>query len=371
MLDTLRTLLARYLFCPLQGISAGDWWRLLVRHRFAVDPAYWPRAALMTLCSMQNSVFARCEEWWYGQRIKAAQIQPAVFILGHYRSGTTHLHNLLSLDRQFGYPTLLQTIYPHTFLTTAAMLKPFMSVLLPRQRPLDNVAVGPDAASEDEFALCAATGLSPYMAWVFPRSGAMYYEYLTLRSVPGDELARWQAALTRYLKKLTLIADKPLLLKSPPHTARIRLLLEMFPEARFIHIHRDPYAVFASMRHLLRVGPPAWQLQRPSEEDVDARIIKTYKDIYDPYFEDRSLIPPGQFCEVGYEELEREPVQVVRTIYEALGLTGFESMRGVLEQYLRSLAGYQKNKYAELPAPLRQRIASEWQRSFDEWGYVH
>jgi hypothetical protein len=369
VLDTIRTFLARHLFSPLQGITAGTFWRLLVRHRFAVHPSYWPRGALLTLCSVENSAFACWEEWRYGRKIDGTQIQPPVFILGHYRSGTTHLHNLLSHDQQFSYPTLLQTVYPQTFLTTGAMISPFMAIFLPRQRPLDNVAVGPEEPSEDEFALCAATALSPYMAWVFPRTGAGDDQYLTLRNVPGDELAQWKAALTRFLKKLTLVVDKPLLLKSPPHTARIGLLLEMFPKARFVHIHRHPYAVFASMRHLLRTGPPALQLQLPTMDDPDSWIINTYKTIYDPYFEERSLIPAGQFCEVGYEELEREPIRVVGSIYESLGLTGFESMQGSLQKYLASLAGYRKNEYPDLPEPLRERIACEWQRSFDEWGY--
>lgn len=342
---------------------------MLVRHRFAIDPRYWPRATLVTLSSLENSALARLQEWKYGQRIDAAQVRPPLFILGHYRGGTTHLHNLLSLDPQFSYPTLLQTIYPHTFLTAGAMLAPFMAMLMSPRRPQDNMAVAPALPAEDEFALCAATSLSPYMDWVFPRGPADYEKYLTLHNVSEEELGRWKKSLTRFLKKLTVVADRPLLLKSPPHTARIRFLLELFPGARFIHIHRHPYAVFVSTRHLWRVGTPAWQLQRPGIKDLDSRIISTYNAMYDAYFEDRGRIPPGQLCDVSYEELEREPLRVIEAIYNALGLAGFASMRQSLEDYLRSIGGYQKNVYRELPGPLRQRIAHEWRRSFDEWGY--
>ena len=327
MLDYLRIFLARYLFTLLQGVTAEDWRRLLVRHRFAVDPRYWPRAMLVTLTSLENSALARLEEWRYGRRIDAVQVRPPLFILGHYRSGTTHLHNLLSLDPQFAYPTLLQTIYPHTFLTARAMLAPFMTALMGRRRPPDNMEVAPGSPAEDEFALCAATSLSPYMGWVFPRGPAIYEKYLTFREASEEERTRWKAALTRFLKKLTLAADRPLLLKSPPRTARIRLLLELFPEGRFIHSHRHPYAVFVSTRHLWRTGPPSWQFQQPGEDDVDSQVINTYKVMYDAYFEERGLIPPGQFCEVSYEELEREPIKVVGSIYDALKLPGFASMR--------------------------------------------
>ena len=41
----------------LAGISAGDWWRLLRENQFAVDAAYWHRAAFITLASIVNSYF--------------------------------------------------------------------------------------------------------------------------------------------------------------------------------------------------------------------------------------------------------------------------------------------------------------------------
>jgi hypothetical protein len=107
--DSFRTLLARHLFSPLQGATWEEWWPLLARHRCAVDPQYWPRAALLTLAGLSNSAFARLEEWKYGQGIDATVVRPLLFILGHYRSGTTHLHNLLSLDPQFAYPRRFAT----------------------------------------------------------------------------------------------------------------------------------------------------------------------------------------------------------------------------------------------------------------------
>ncbi len=91
--------------------------------------------------------------------------------------------------------------------------------------------------------------------------------------------------------------------------------------------------------------------------------------MYDAYFEERGLIPEGRFCEVAFEDLEREPVGVVGSIYGALGLSGFEELRPRLEVYLASIASYRKNRHDELPEPLRRRIAHDWVRSFDEWGY--
>jgi hypothetical protein len=104
-------------------------------------------------------------------------------------------------------------------------------------------------------------------------------------------------------------------------------------------------------------------------QDGDDIIISVYTEMYDAYFEERGLIPEGRLCEVSFEDLEREPVGVVRSIYDALGLSGFEDLRPRLEGYLESIAGYRKNRHDELPEPLRRRIAHDWGRSFDEWGY--
>ncbi len=91
--------------------------------------------------------------------------------------------------------------------------------------------------------------------------------------------------------------------------------------------------------------------------------------MYDAYFEERGLIPDGRFCEVGFDDLEREPQRVVGSIYESLGLPGFDQIRPRLDGYLGSIAGYRKNRHEELPDQLHRRIAQDWGRNFDQWGY--
>ena len=88
-------------------MTLGDWWSLLRRHRFAIDPPHWPRSLIQTAVAASNSVVARIERRRFGPRIEATEVQAPLFILGHYRSGTTHLHNLLALDPQFAAPSFL------------------------------------------------------------------------------------------------------------------------------------------------------------------------------------------------------------------------------------------------------------------------
>jgi hypothetical protein len=276
---------------------------------------------------------------------------------------------LLALDPQFAAPNFYQALNPHTFLTTERVAAPFVGRLIPRRRFQDGMALAVGTPSEDEFAVCAMTGLSPYLAWCFPGDGSRYERYLTFRGATAEEIACWGKALTVLFKKLTLRFERPLVLKSPPHTARIRLLLSLFPDARFVHISRDPYAVFRSTKHLIQIVQPLYELCDGPVQDTDEHILSVYRTMYDAYFGERGSIPPGRLCEVAFEKLEHDPLEVVEYIYESLGLAGFGDIRAPLASYLRSIADYRKNRHNELAEPLRRRIADEWGRCFEEWRY--
>jgi omega-hydroxy-beta-dihydromenaquinone-9 sulfotransferase len=169
--DRLKDFLARHVFHPLQGMALGEWWALLRRHRFAIDVPHLPRTVIQTAISASNTAGARIERMRFGRRIEAARVEAPLFILGHYRSGTTHLHNLLALDPQFASPTFFQVLTPHTFLTHERFAAPLADRLIVRRRYQDEMALGAGVPSEDEFALCTMTGLSPYMAWCFRGRG--------------------------------------------------------------------------------------------------------------------------------------------------------------------------------------------------------
>jgi hypothetical protein len=356
-------------FTSLCGVTFGDWWSILRTNRFAIDWPYWPRAALLTLGCGLNSLFLVKEQKRFGARLAGVAVPPPLFILGHWRSGTTLLHNLLALDEQFAFPNLYEVFFPHTFLCTEEYRADQIAGLIPSTRLIDTMAQGLRMPNEDEFATCVLSLCSPYMLWSFPRNTAHYERYLTFRGVPEADLERWKSAFVLLLKKLTLRTNRPMLLKSPPHTGRIKLLLELFPEAKFLHIRREPYTVFQSTRHLNQVLTRSLQFQRPDPADADAAIIRRYRILHDAFFEERPLIPAGQFHEIVFEDLERDPIGEVRRTYEALGLSGFERVLPRLSEYVASLADYRKNEYPVLPPELRRRIHAEWRRSFEEWGY--
>lgn len=356
----------------LRGIVARDWWRLLRDNRFAIDREYLGRGWALTVMSIRNAIAKRAEERRFGAVTAAAQVQPPVFIIGHWRSGTTLLHELLAMDEQFTYPTLFQVSNPHTFLSWEEQVAAYYrSAREPAQtRPQDNMEITFDSPGEDEAALAMASLYSPVIAWAFPRREAFYDRYYTFGDVPPAELAVWKTTLVWFLKKLSIRYPKPAVLKSPTHTCRIRLLLELFPEAKFIHIHRNPYDVFRSTQQLYARAVPFSYLQQPPPNQVDEGIIRRYTLIYDAFFAEQPLIPARNYCEIGFEDLEHDMIGQIGRLYEQLHLVGFDALRSRLEQYIVARQGYQKNRHEALPESIRTRLARSWRRCFDTWGYA-
>ena len=351
------------------GITLGNWLCLLRENRFRIDPRYWPRAANITAGSVVNSLVRRWEDLHYGRRIRQTPVLPPVFVLGVWRSGTTHLHNLLAQDERFAFPNTYQVFYPQTFLTTERSNSWLVAAVMPEKRPQDNVCLGVKEPQEDEFAQCSLTGYAYMLAWAFPRA-LCYDRFLTFRDASSAEIREWQAALYGFVQKLSFKYGRPLVLKSPGHMGRIRMLLEIFPDARFVHIHRHPQAVYQSWLHTVRQVKSWWALQNYERPDAEDFGLRQYRELCDAYFDQRSLIDPSRFHELSYEDLEQNPLAELRRLYERLGLPNFAAVEPQLRQYLASLAGYRKNIFPELSPPWRDRLFRECRQCYDAWGYT-
>ena len=101
----------------------------------------------------------------------------------------------------------------------------------------------------------------------------------------------------------------------------------------------------------------------------DERIIAVYREMYDAFLDQKPSIPAGRFHEVAYEDLVRDPIGQVASIYEALGLSGFEQARPRMRDYLGSIAGYRRNEHPDLPEGLQRELSTRWRRCFEAWGY--
>jgi LPS sulfotransferase NodH len=328
-----------------------------------------PRALSICVQSLNNSLWSRWEKQQFDRHLESVSVLPPLFILGHWRSGTTWLHEILARDERFGYPNSYQVSFPHTFLSTEKFGARLSAPFLPRRRPMDGMEMKFSSPQEDEFVMCATTLQSPCLAWVFPRQRHEFARYLTLDSLAAEELAEWRNTFLWFLKKVQFRWERPLALKSPPHTARIRHLLDLFPQAKFVHIHRDPYRVIQSSLHTFRILHGWHTLQRYSLEDLEASTLKQYTEMHRAFFEQKGSIPEGCFHEISFEALEKDPVGEIGRMYRALDLPDFGKFEPSLRRYLNSVADHKKNRLLEIPQKLKLEIRKECRECFERWGY--
>jgi hypothetical protein len=354
-----------------QGCNVFAWMRLLWRNHFAIHPAYLYIAAIVTVVSVGHTILRYIQEAWYGTRLDRVPLRPApLFILGHWRTGTTLLHEMLILDERHTFPTTYECMEPNHFLLSERLLPRLLPFLMPSQRPMDNMKAGWDRPQEDEFALCMLGQPSPYLTIAFPNHPPQDQEAFDPERLPRRARASWKRVFLGFLKRVMFRDPRRLILKSPPHTCRIPTLLELFPDAKFVHIVRDPFVVFPSTMNLWRSLYEGHGLQRPNFRYLEEHVFSTFTYLYDRLEATRRLIPPGHFHELRYEDLVADPIGEMEKLYQALGLGEFEALRPRLEKFWSEQAGYKTNRYPELADALRAKIADRWGAVIERYGYA-
>ena len=314
--------------------------------------------------------FSLAERGWTALRTRADSAPAPVFIVGHWRSGTTHLYNVLSRDPRFGYVTPLATGMPWDFLFLGGLLRPLLERLVPSERLIDRVAVTPDAPQEDEIALASMQTLSFYHGIYFPRRIEEWFDRgVFFDGASEAEIARWCVRMRHFMAKLERAQpERRQLVKNPVYTARIALLRSLWPEARFIHIHRNPYVVFQSTRNFYRKLLPALSLQHHDAVDIDELVLSRYPRMMQRLVDDWAELPPERAIELRFEAFEREPLAETERIYRTLGLEGFDAARPAFEDYLATVDDYRKNRYTFARADL-DRVEERWWPFIERWGY--
>ncbi|MGI9427685.1 MAG: sulfotransferase family protein, partial [Bythopirellula sp.] len=258
---------------------------------------------------------------------------------------------------------------PHHFVLTDAWVTPWTEKLLPNRRPMDNMAAGWQRPQEDEFALGNLGVPTPYHSMIFPKRGPVHEEYLDLHELTGQQLEIWKRELFRFFQRITFRDPRRIVVKSPPHTARVRTLLEMFPEAKFVHIVRDPYELFLSTVNLWKSLNEVQRMQAVGEQDwVEDYVLRSHDRMYAAFENDRELLAKHQLYELRYEDLIDDPAAKLHDIYRQLELGEFSRVEGPLEQYLSEVKNYRRNHY-ELPDEKRKLIRARWTGYFQQYGY--
>ncbi len=357
---------------PINTLIGASWraFKQITEGR-EIGAKYRAKYRLTKLICRLISSFDSIEDRRYNKMLKDKPLEAdPVFVLGHWRSGTTFVHNVLSCDKQYGYTTTYHTVFPNIVLFGQGFFKSIMAKVMPSKRPLDSLELTPDQPQEEEFALSGMTKCNYYNFWFFPKDMLEYCDkYLTMQTLSDEERAEFSENFMRLVKiSMHNTGGKRYLSKNPPHTGRVKDLLKIFPNAKFIYLIRNPYTVFESTRGFFSQTIVPLKLHDISEEALQANFVEVYKRLYETYKRDRELIPAGNLIEIKFEDFEADPIEATRKIYETLSLDGFEEALPQMEQYVGGKRGYKKNRYNYEEETVRV-VESHWGESLKDWGY--
>lgn len=357
---------------PVNNLVGADWqtYKEILRGR-EIDKGYKGKYRLTTAICWLLSRFAPIQDRRYRKQLADKPLEHApVFILGHWRSGTTFVHNVLSCDRHFGYNTTYQTVFPHLMMFGQGFFKKNMSWLMPSHRPTDNMELAVDLPQEEEFSLTNSMPYTYYNMWYLPKYWDEYCDkYLLFEGISDEELRRFDEEFVKVIKiALWNTGGSQFLSKNPPHTGRLKHLVELFPDAKFIYLMRNPYTVFESSRSFFRNTMKPLKLEDLSEEQLAQNILKTYTKLYNKYEEQKACVPKGNLIEVKFEDFEADSLGKTREIYETLSIPGWNEAETAIRQYVESKKGYKKNQYAYKPETV-ELVNAHWSKAIDDWGY--
>jgi len=353
------------------GMPPHIWFSALARHPLNISPSRLHHALGVTLFTPFNAMLALTQQLAWGSAIERTDLTaPPLFILGHWRSGTTLLHEYLSLDSRFTTPTTYECFAPWHFLLTERLVTRFGGFLIPDRRPMDNMQAGWKLPQEDEFALMNLGAPSPYLRVMFPNEVIPFLDTLSSSEFTPRNLDHWKRKFVWFLKALTLHNKKRLLLKSPPHTGRVGILHEMLPEAKFVHIVRDPRKIYPSTMKLWRSLDAHQALQAPSDEDRLKRfVLESMKSMYAAFEQDRPTISNSHIIDISYESFVANPIDTMSDIYDHLELGEASAMRPLWERKQAEEKGYQTNKL-ELSTDEEAMVLREWANYAKRYGYL-
>ncbi len=352
-------------------LARPDVWRKLKREN-TIDKIYRPMARRIVFMNYLSRPLQLLQNNLNRGKLKRINFEdePPLFILGHWRTGTTFLHNLLHLDKHYGYLSNYQTFVFTVALLSKRVVRALSKPLFPTERSQDNVKVSPSYPAEEEqpFSMISTrTGMNTFF---FPRNRMYFDKYNVFKGISVREKRLWQRDYIYLLRNISLYNHKKqLLLKNPHNTGRVKELLELFPHAKFVFLHRDPYTVFLSTLHMFDRVVRTQFFHDVSDKEIEDLVMYMSREMLQKYLDDRHLIPEGNLIEVPYQDLSDKPYETVKKIYEELSLPEFKQVEPAINKHLEEVKGYKKNVFKELSPEQKVRVRKELDFYFKEFGY--
>jgi len=282
-------------------------------------------------------------------------IPSPLFVVATPRSGTTYLHHLLSLDHErFVSFKLYQTVAPSILLDrlvdqlhaldqqTDLGLSRLVDAIDQRMfTDWDDIhRVGLRAFEEDENLFIYALA-SPALYLLFPYIQALP-ELADLRSFEARALTRLSTDYRESVRRLVYLsggAHTPLL-KTVLLPSRLQVAETAFPDARYVHVVRDPRQAIPSAVSMFHA---MWRTHSPEIEansEATRALARMFVDHYRALGEQRRSLPESRVTTVRYEALMEDPVASVESIYRALGLEMHDAFRERVQAAVRAAGGF-------------------------------
>lgn len=347
---------------PAFNLNLSAWRGIRGRHPEPIDRGlelrfYLTGSALSALGMLQRRL--------YGRVLDQLDLRPPLFLVGHWRSGTTLLHELLALDEHFAAPSTYACFNPHHFLL-ARHRAPSAARLA---RPTGDMTVSPSSPQEEEFALLCMGATSPYEAFVFPSALHQFEALCDPDLFEHAQELRWNDAITWILKATAYArgADKRLLVKSPANSFRIPRLSTLFPCAIFIRLVREPCAVFASTLRLWRSMWERYALTAPLVQEVlIERILETRLTLERRLQSALRALPADRVATVRYEDLIADPCGTIELLYQRLALGDPSPLLPKVVAYMARNPPSATHSAEDW----RWLVQARWPEMFDEFGYA-
>ncbi len=356
---------------PLLGSGLRNYIRLLFANRFRIDP----RFSLKLLFSFATVLFwtplRLIESALLYRKIKRTAVEAPIIILGHPRSGTTYVHYLLAADPNLAFSNTYQVFMPRIFFYFGKYIGKMMDPMMPKKRAMDNLSMGAFKPTMDEFALANLSDASWCNGFYFPKNIGKYFNrYVIFKGSKKTERDRYKKSHLWFAKKMQLLnPGKRLIIKSAATSSRIKELLEIFPDARFMHIYRNPYETYRSTERLYEKILPLFGFHKVSNTFIEQYIIDSYRDFHQKWFDEKDLIPEGRLVEFSFEEFTKESIYHLIEAYKSLNMSLSDEALEAFKTVAANHSAYQQNKYGDIPSEIKQKVREHWEFCFTQWGY--
>jgi hypothetical protein len=317
--------------------------------RYKVDPRYYLRCLIAGVVSLLSEPFRWLEIILFSKKLSRTPLPKSpVFILGHWRSGTTLLHNAMAQDKQFAFINTFQSVFANQFFASRWLFKPIMRFLMPEKRPADNVLLSPELPQEEGIALSNINSFGFYNFFYFPREWKSFYaRYISGKTSTTAALKAYGRQYKKLIAQSLIEYNRTAFIsKFPPNTGSVNQLLEMFPDAKFIYIYRNPFYVFQSTVNFFKTTHEALMLQSFSQKEFEEMVFELYEMIIKDFEIQKVLIPPANLVEVRYEDFEVNPLDGLKNIYHSLGLEGYETSIPAFKTYLDAQKRFEKGSHS-------------------------